>query len=129
MKNELNGYMYNFSVGYDTINAIDIENIRKCLMEKQNIVQMPGFTTQTPDVLVFLLLDSGELLTIKCISINNQQCIVRPTLIGSNGDELRYYSFIANMDRLDEGFNTVDRLFGRIWTLIKQKTLIRSILV
>ena len=121
--------MYNFSVRYDTINAIDIENIRKCLMEKQNIVQMPGFSTQTPDALVFLLLDSGELLTIKCTSINNQQCIVRPTLIGSNGDELRYYPFIANMDRLVEGFNTVDRLFGRIWTLIKQKILIRSILV
>lgn len=121
--------MYNFSVRYDTINAIDIENIRKCLMEKQNIIQIPGFNTQTPDVLVFLLLNSGELLTIKCISINNQQCIVRPTLIGSNGDELRYYPFIVNMDRLDKGFNTVDGLFVIIWTLIKQKTLIRSILV
>ena len=34
----LNGYVYDFSVDYDSIVVHDIKNIHKYLMEKDNIV-------------------------------------------------------------------------------------------
>ena len=36
-KTGLNGYVYDFSVDYDTIGVDDILNIYKCLMKKNNI--------------------------------------------------------------------------------------------
>ena len=33
-----NGYVYDFSVDYDSIAVNDIKNLHKCLMEKNNIV-------------------------------------------------------------------------------------------
>ena len=39
--------------------------------------------------------------TIKCVSINNQQCMVRPMLIDLDLDELHYYPFIISMSRCD----------------------------
>ena len=60
-------------------------------------------------------LGSGELLNIKCVSVNNQQYIVRPTLINLNPDELHYYPFIVSIDRFNGSFNSVNYPFHRIW--------------
>ena len=37
-KTSFNGYVYDFSVDYDSIVADDIKDIHKCLMKKNNIV-------------------------------------------------------------------------------------------
>ena len=49
---------------------------------------MPGFIKQTFIFLV-LILGFGGLLALKCISVNNQERIPRPTLIDLKFDELR----------------------------------------
>ena len=49
---------------------------------------MPGFIKQTSIVLVLMLLGFGRSLAIKCVSMNSQSCMVRPTLIDMNPDEL-----------------------------------------
>ena len=37
-KTGLNGYIYEFSVDYDSTGVDDIKDIQKCLMKKNNIV-------------------------------------------------------------------------------------------
>ena len=37
-KTRFNGYVYDFSVGYDASDVIDIKDIHKYLMKKNNIV-------------------------------------------------------------------------------------------
>ena len=47
---------------------------------------------------------------ITCISLNNQPCMTRPTVIDLNLDEynqgLRYYQFMVNLDRCNGNGNT-----------------------
>ena len=60
-----------------------------------------------------LLIFSGSLASManvsnytKCLSLNNQSCMTRPTLIDFNPDEhnqrLSYYAFMANINRCNE---------------------------
>ena len=73
---------------------------------------MPGFIKPTFIVLV-LMLDFGGSLAIKCISVNNQPCMIRPMRINLNPDELRYCPFIVSMDRCDGICNIVEKAFGK----------------
>ena len=45
-----------------------------------------------------LLSFSGSLAT-KCMSLNNEPCVIRPNLIDLNPVELNYYSFIISLDK------------------------------
>ena len=86
---------------------------------------MPRFINQMFIVLVLLLLGFGGLLTEKCVSINNQPCIVRPTLTDLNRDGFHYNSFIISLDRCDGSCSTVEDTFGTICVLneIEEKNL------
>ena len=54
---------------------------------------------------IVLLPFSGSLDT-KCISLDNELCLVRPTLIDLNSNvhnqRLRHYPFMVSLDRCDE---------------------------
>ena len=54
----------------------------------------------------------------KCISLSNQPCMTRPTLIDLNPDEcnqgFRYYQFMIILDRYSRSCNTLDDPSGRI---------------
>ena len=63
---------------------------------------------------VLVLLGFGRSLAIKCVSMNNQQCMVGPRLIDLNPDELHYYSFLVNIEVCNRNYNTVQDAFGRI---------------
>ena len=45
-------------------------------------------------------------MSVNCISMNNQSCIVRPTLIDLNPDEIYYYQFIISINRCHGRCNT-----------------------
>ena len=55
---------------------------------------------------------------IKCVSLSNQPCMNRPTLIDLNLDKYKqglcYHAFMVNSDRCNESCNTLDNLSGRI---------------
>ena len=70
-------------------------------------------------VFIALLGFSGSLASIanvsnftRCMSLNNQPCMTRPTLIDLNPDEciqeLRYYPFMVNLDRCNVSYNIYD---------------------
>ena len=71
-------------------------------------------------VFVALLTSSGFLAT-KCMSSNNEPCMIRPILIGSNPIELNYYPFMINLDKCNGGCNAVDDLSAKIWVLSETK--------
>ena len=70
---------------------------------------MPEFFKQ---VFIVLVLYFGELLATKCVSLNNQLCTSRLTLINLNHDELHDYPFMVSLDRCDKCCNT-DGSFNR----------------
>ena len=64
--------------------------------------------------LVLVLLFFGRSLAIKCLSMNNQSCMVKPRFIDLNPDELHYHPFIISMNRCNESWFTVEDPFVRI---------------
>ena len=49
---------------------------------------------------VFIVLVSfSESLATKCVSLNDEICMVRPTLIDLNPIELKYYPFMISLDK------------------------------
>ena len=50
---------------------------------------------------------SGPLAT-KCISLNNDPCLARPTFISLILNELHYYPFIVSLDKCNGSCNTLD---------------------
>ena len=45
---------------------------------------------------------------VKFLSLNNRPCQAIPALVNINSDEPRYYPLIANVNKLDGVFNTID---------------------
>ena len=65
-------------------------------------------------VVLVLMLYFCRPLTRKCVSINNQRCMVRPMFIDLNLDELHYYQFIINMNRCKGSCNIAEDPFSSI---------------
>ena len=66
-------------------------------------------------VLVLVVLWFGRSLTMKCVSMNNQSCIVRQILTDLSPNELYYYPLITSKNRCNASYNTVEDPFGRIY--------------
>ena len=45
-----------------------------------------------------VLLSYSESLATKCLFLNNESCMVRPTLIDLNPVDLKYYSLMISLD-------------------------------
>ena len=52
---------------------------------------------------------SGSLAT-KCVSLDNELCMIRPTLIGLNPIELNYHPFMISIDKCNGSCNFFDDL-------------------
>ena len=61
----------------------------------------------------------------KCVSLNNQQCMSRPTLINLLHNEYnqrrRYYLFAVNLERLNGSCSTINNLSIECLFQTKQK--------
>ena len=62
---------------------------------------------------IVLLSFSGS-FTIKCMSLSNEQCKFRRTLIDLNSVELNYYSFMIRLDKCNGSCNTHTKISGRM---------------
>ena len=87
--------LYDFSVDYNTIGKSDILNIDKCLITKNNLIKQ---------VFVVLLSFSSSLARVlnvrtKCLSLNDEPCVVIPTLNYFNSVDLKYYAFMISLDK------------------------------
>ena len=84
---------------------------------------MPQLIKQIFFVLVSVLLAFRGSLSTKCISMNNHPCMVRPTLIDLNPDEIYCHLFIISMSRCYGNCNTVKDPFGRIYVSKKREEM------
>ena len=57
--------------------------------------------------LFIVLLSFSESLAIKCLFLNEQQYMVRPTIFDMNPVELKYYSFIISLNKCTGGCNVL----------------------
>ena len=70
--------------------------------------------------LVFIVsLNFNEYLATKCMSLNDEPCMTRPTPIDLNPIKLKYY---RSMISLDKCYGSCDVLFPKICVPKKQKT-------
>ena len=47
--------------------------------------------------LFIVLLSFSKSLATKCLFLNDEPCIVRPTIINMNPNELKYYAFLISL--------------------------------
>ena len=57
--------------------------------------------------LFIVLLSFSEYLAIKCLFLNEQQYMVRPTIFDMNPIELKYYSFMISLNKCTGGCNVL----------------------
>ena len=121
----LNGIVYDFSVDYNFVDKFDILNIQKYLLTKNNKVMF----SLIKQVFIALLSFSGSLACIAkvseqtiCLSLNDEPCMVNPTLINLNSVELKYYLFIVSLDKCSGSCNSCNNLSTKICVPIKQMT-------
>ena len=125
--------MYDASVDYDAIEKSYILNIHKYLMVKN---KMFGLIKKVFIGLLNFIKSLSSIVNtpdhVKCISLNNQQCMTQPTLINSHPNEyiegLRYYPFAVNLDRRMGSCNTLNDLSNKACVPNKTEDLNFSVL-
>ena len=59
----------------------------------------------------------------KCLSLNGEPCIVRPTLVDLNPVELKYCSFKVSLDKYSRSCNSGNDSSRKIYVLSKKKDI------
>ena len=91
-------------------------------------------------------LSFGRSSATKCVLLNNEPCMTRPTLIDLNPVEVNFYPFMISLDKCNGICNTVDNLsmkicfpsekmlkclnvkiFNKITSIYEPKTLVKHI--
>ena len=65
----------------------------------------------------------SESLATKCLFLNHEPCMVRPTLIDMNPIKLKYYPFMINLNKCTGSCNV---LSPKICFQMKQKTFVKT---
>ena len=96
-KTGLNGYVYDFSVDYDTIAVDDILDIHKYLMKKNDIKKMFRFIKKI-FITVIGFIRLSVVNPLKRVSMSNRECKVRAAVmkIDSNEPSFSPYSILVN---------------------------------
>ena len=55
----------------------------------------------------FILLNLSESLATKCVPLNYEPCMVRPTLIDLNPVERKYYPLMISLDKRSRNCNVI----------------------
>ena len=67
------------------------------------------------------LLGFSKSLATKCVSLNNEPCMMKPFLIDLDPIELKYYPFTINLDKCNRSCNSVNDLSRRVYVPSKTK--------
>ena len=85
-KTELKGYVYDFSADYDAIAVSDVLDIYKYLMKKKwyNIKCLSLWSKYLFQQWCFFGCNLSSVNPLECVSMNNQECKVRPEIVSVN---------------------------------------------
>ena len=59
---------------------------------------------------------------LKCISMNNQECKIRPKIINSNSNEPSFYPYSVERIKCSGGFNNINDSYAKLCVLVLLKT-------
>ena len=71
--------------------------------------------------MLILLMSFIKSSATKCVSLNNEPCMIRPFLINLTHDEIKYYPFLIKLDKYNRNFNPVNDLSMRMCVPSKTK--------
>ena len=110
-----NGYVYDFSVDYDATAVDDILDIHKYLMKK-NDIKMFEFIKKAffAGLTILSGVNSLNKTPLKCVSMNNQKCKVRPEIVNVNIDEPVFYPFSIKTSKCSGSCNTINDPYAKI---------------
>ena len=115
-KTGFNDYFYDFSVDYDSIDVDDILNIHKYLMKKtRNNIKMFRFIKQI-FVLTMMLFgcNLSGVNSLECVSINNQECKVRPEIVNVNSNEPVFFPCSIKTSKCSGSCNNINDAYATI---------------
>ena len=115
-KTGFNGYVYDFSVNYDANAVDDILKIHNYLMKKKMtkcntmfefvkkcfFIGLPFFSTLT------------SVNSLSCISMNNQECKVRPKIVNVNSDESVFFPFSIKTSKCGGSYDNINNPHAKL---------------
>ena len=97
----LNVYVFDFSADYDAIEVNDTLDIHKYLMKKNNMIRFI--------IKVFVVAMSFfSCNALKCVSMNNQECKVKPEIININSNKPSFYHYNVKISKCSVGCNNIN---------------------
>ena len=110
-KTRLTGYVYDFSA--DTVD--DMKDIHNYLMKKNDIVKIKMFSfIKKVFVLGLTFLSSSITGVLNCISMNNQECKVRPKIADINSNNPIFYPFSIKINKCSGNCNNINNSYAKI---------------
>ena len=116
------------SVDFDAIAVDDVLDIYKYLMEKNNIKCLDLFKNMFSVVIGFIGLNI-KVIPLKCVSISNQECKVRPTIMNINKNEPLFYIYSILVNKCSVSFNNINDLYAKFAFLMLLRTWILMYLI
>ena len=110
-KTGLNGYVYDFSADYDAIAIDGILHIHKYLMKKNNMIQKMFWFIKKVFVVSMSIFGCNAL---KFVSMNNQDCKVRPEIININSNETSFYIYSIKISKYSDSCNNINDPYAEL---------------
>ena len=89
----LHGYVYDVSVDYDAIAVDDILDIHKYLIKKMTQCKNLFELVKKAFAGLTILSSLASVNSLSCISMNTQECKIRPQIVNVDSNELVFYPF------------------------------------
>ena len=103
----LNVYVFDFSADYDAIEVNDTLDIHKYLMKKNNMIRF------IIKVLV-VAMSFFSCNALKCVSMNNQECKVKPEIININSNKPSFYPYNVKISKCSVGCNNINDPYAKL---------------
>ena len=115
-KTGLNGYAYDFSVDYDATAIDEIPDIHKYLMKTNGIVEKKCLNLLKVFIaaMTFFSFNILSVISLECVSMNDQECKARLKIIDVNNNEPVFYPFSTQVNKCSESCNNINDPYAKL---------------
>ena len=106
----INGYVYDFSVNYEAIGVANILDIYKFKM----LYKMLRFVKELFASLTCFSCNLSNGNPLKCASMKDQQCKIRPEIINVNSDEPLFYPYNVKINTCSCSCNNINNPYAKM---------------
>ena len=79
--------------------------------------------------MTFFNFNLSNVNSLECVSMNNQECKIRPEIINLNTYETVFYLYSIKTNKCKGSCNTINDPYAKIFVLIKLKTQMSKYLI